>query len=246
MASRRAAQLRLYAVALARKRLERLGYPRLMMSLLVGLTGTAGFLASFLLLQAGMLDMTRRYPLAVVIAYAVFLLLLWIWLRSRGGDGLDAGDFSDSSQGSSGASESGLGEGGEFGGAGASGSWDAPTVTVASESPVVDVVDVAGAADEFAIPVALIAIVVLLLFSSLAVIWSAPALFAELLVDGALSATLYRRLRGIETRHWLESAVRRTYGPFVVTALIAAVIGHALALHAPGATTLGTALVGAA
>ena len=53
------------------------------MTLLVVLTGGAGLLASFVLLHLGVDSMAVRYPLAVTIAYAVFLLLLWLWLRTK-------------------------------------------------------------------------------------------------------------------------------------------------------------------
>ncbi len=70
-------------------------------------------------------------------------------------------------------------------------------------------------------------------------VYLAPALFAELLVDGALSASLYRRMRGLQTRHWLESAVRRTVLPFAVTALGLGVIGFGFQAYAPDAHTFG-------
>ena len=66
-----------------------------------------------------------------------------------------------------------------------------------------------------------------LLLSSLWVVYSAPVLFAELLVDGVLAASLYRRLRGLESQHWLETALKRTVWPFVVTCLFL------VAMHAP-------------
>jgi len=65
------------------RRLERVSYPRLQMTLIVALTAGSGLLASFLLLDAGVDAMALRYPLAVAIAYAAFLLLLWAWLRQQ-------------------------------------------------------------------------------------------------------------------------------------------------------------------
>jgi hypothetical protein len=63
------------------------------------------------------------------------------------------------------------------------------------------------------------------------------------LVDGALSASLYRRMRGLQTRYWLESALRRTALPFAVTALGLALIGYALHVYAPEAHTLAEVLL---
>lgn len=80
-----------------------------------------------------------------------------------------------------------------------------------------------------------------MLFSSFFMIYSAPApaLFAELLLDGVLSASLYRRLRGLETPHWLETALRRTALPFVLAAAIVSALGRGMAIYAPEAHSIG-------
>ena len=55
------------------------------MSLILLFTGLAGFLASFSLLQLDVSRMWIRYPIAILIAYGVFLLLLrlWLWMYGR-------------------------------------------------------------------------------------------------------------------------------------------------------------------
>jgi hypothetical protein len=242
-------------------RLNRDGYPRLQMSLLVVLTGGAGLLASFLLLHsAGVGAMHLRYPAAVGCAYLAFLFLLWIWLRSRADDYLDGTiDIPDlSGMGSPGVDvqpDFG-GAGGDFGGGGASGNFvvddslPSPSLSIgdggAADGLGEAVGEVVGGADEGAIPLAVAllvaALVAVLLFATFYIVYLAPALFAELLVDGALSASLYRRMRGLQTRHWLESALRRTAVPFAVTAAGLALIGYALHAYAPEAHTLGEVL----
>jgi hypothetical protein len=242
-------------------RLNRDGYPRLQMSLLVALTGGAGLLASFLLLHsAGVEAMHARYPAAVGCAYLAFLFLLWLWLRTKADDYLDGSiDIPDlSGMGSPGidARPDFGGAGGDFGGGGASGNFvvddslPAPSLSI-GDSGAADglgeaVGEVVGGADEGAIPLAVAllvaALVAVLLFATFYIVYLAPALFAELLVDGALSASLYRRMRGLQTRHWLESALRRTAVPFAVTALGLALIGYALHAYAPEAHTLGEVL----
>ena len=80
------ARLRLtrsHAIVRLRHRLENESYPRLQMGLIVALTGASGWLASFLLLHAGMATMAWRYPLALVAAYFVFLGLLRLKLISE-------------------------------------------------------------------------------------------------------------------------------------------------------------------
>src|SRR5690242_11155849 len=77
------------------------GYPRLQMTFIVLATGLAGLLASVLMLHLGVVKMWQRYPLAVVVSYGVFLLLLKLWIvykqRSFTQDLLDASDFDPTS-----------------------------------------------------------------------------------------------------------------------------------------------------
>lgn len=236
------------------RQLERHSYPRLQMMLLVALTGGAGFLASVALLAFGVDTFAVRYPLAVGLAYLVFLFLLWVWLRIGRDDydGLDDVAFEavDALPGMTRTGGTYSGGGGRFGGGGSSGQWESSSA--ADESlielpnvPVAKVADIADA-DELAIPLAaiLIALGILLtvLLASVSVIYSAPVLFAEMLVDGVLAATLYRKLRRLESRHWLQSAVRRTIAPFAITAMLVSLAGWGLSTYAPEARTLGEVL----
>jgi membrane-bound metal-dependent hydrolase YbcI (DUF457 family) len=75
--------------------------------------------------------------------------------------------------------------------------------------------------------------------SALFVIGSAPMLFAEILVDALLAAGLYRRLRLLDTQHWMVTAVRRTIIPFIVTMIVMTTAGYALQVSTPGAKSLG-------
>lgn len=236
------------------RKLEGDGYPRLQMLLLVVLTGAAGMAASFILLQVGIDAMAARYPLAVACAYAAFLFLLWLWLRTKAEDYLDVEiDLPSPGDWPARAEPVVKGGGGQYGGGGASGRFDASDSLPSPSLPGFEgsggqsvgetVADAVGAADEGAIPltvaVLLAALAALLLFAALYIVYLAPALFAELLVDGVLSASLYRRLKGLETRHWLESAVRRTAVPFALTALALAAVGYALQSYAPQAHSIG-------
>lgn len=226
--------------------LERHAWPRAQMALLVGLTGAAGLLASFLLLQAGLQTMWLRYPLALGAAYLVFLALLWLWLRTSALDYVDApGGLGDAGVAPGGATLPSpiSGGGGDFGGGGASASFEAPDT---GTNPLGDSLGSVADADEFAIPLVVVMLAIGLALSSLYVVYAAPVLFAELLLDGALAATLYRRLRGLESRHWIETAVRRTAGPFLLTALFLLLCGAAMQWYAPQAHSLGGVLQHAA
>jgi hypothetical protein len=237
---------RFHEIQRIRRALERDGIPRTQMSLLVMFTGIAGFVASYMLLHAGLTEMWLRYLVSFGIAYLAFLLLLWIWLRTRADDYNDIPDLSDVVPSPSGTGSSGScysGKGGDFGGGGASSSFEAPVddiSTVGDSGDIVgEAVGAAAHAEELAIPLIVIIFIVAMLFSTLFMIYSAPALFAELLVDGMLSASLYHRLRGLETRHWIETAIRRTAWPFMLTALLVSAIGWGMSLYAPGAHTIG-------
>ena len=226
--------------------LERYGYPRLQMLLLVAITGASGFVASYLLLQVGLAEMWVRYLVAFALAYLVFLVLLWLWMRTRAEDYSDVPDLLPSpARGSS--SPAFGGKGGEFGGGGASGKFDtaADLAPIRSDTlgSVGDALDSIPDADEFAIPLIALAVLAALVLSSFWVVYSAPVLFAELLVDGVLAASLYRRLRGLDSRHWLETAVRRTVLPFAIAAGIAALSGWGMNVYAPEAKSVGDVLL---
>lgn len=237
------------AILRIQRKLEDESFPRIQMALIVALTGAFGLVASFALLRAGIDGMALRYPLALVGAYLFFLFLLWLWLRTKLDEYVDLPDISglvpDRSAGDA-TLPFQTGGGGDFGGGGASASFDAPTSLEAtgagSESSIAEA---AGAVDldELAIPIVAIALAVGLALASLYVIYVAPILFAELLVDGAISYVLYRRLRSADTGHWLETALRRTALPFGLTAIFLALVGAAMSAYAPGTRSVGEVLL---
>lgn len=217
-------------------------YPRLQMCLLVVLTSAAGLLASLLLLSGGMTTMALRYPLAVSMAYLVFLGLLWLWMRTTWDEYVDlpdVGNLIPTRRNEACHSNAQTNAGREtFAG-------DYPNSAADAGGGVLDSIDVV-AVDEFVIPLALLAVLVAVCASLVvvlvSVVWSAPALFAELLFDGVLAAGLYRRLRRADAQHWLQAALRHTFWPFVLAAVFAAAAGFALQYFVPGATTLSQAL----
>lgn len=234
---------RLKEIQRLRLNLERDGFPRLQMFLLVSITGGAGFLSSYLLLSFGFYTMWLRYLAVLGCAYAVFLFLLWLWLRTRAEDYLDLPDLSGMPSGRGGAISEYSGKGGNFGGGGASGSFDSVHEAVPAspdfDAPVSEALDAVSGADEFALPLAALLMFAALVLSSFWVVYTAPVLFTELLVDGVLAASLYRRLRGLETRHWLETALRRTFWPFALTALVVTGSAWVMQIYAPEAHAIG-------
>lgn len=241
--SRRLHLTRSHAILRIKRRLEQDAFPRIQMSLIVGLTGAAGLLFSFIMLELGVSSMALRYPLALLMAYGVFLVLLWLWLRTKADDYVDIPDLSGLIP--SGSSESTAlfqGGGGNFGGGGASGSFDGPAAFAPldsnSASPLAEATSAVGDADELAIPLIVILFALGLALASLYVVYAAPMLFAELLVDGALSYALYRRIKAADSPHWIQSAVRRTALPFMLTGVFVSATGAAMAAYAPGAQSI--------
>jgi len=231
--------------------LRRNGWPRLQMAVLVGVTGTVGAVASVLLLHAGIVAMWARWPFALVIAWCVFLLLLWVWLQRRALDEVDCSSVQwpwGKPDGPHATADAFRGAGGQFGGAGASGSFDGVNAPASSCSdgaawmPDGSPVDAVGAADEIVAPLIAVVTLVALALASLYLVWAAPSLLAEVTVDAALSYTLYRRLRRSERRYWLSTAIARTSRAFLGTGAFLMALGVALAVMVPQAHTLGEAM----
>jgi len=230
------------------------------MALIVWATGGAGFLFSVILLKVGLDRLWLRYTMSIAAAYGVFLLLIWLWLvyHRRGPrtdvqlvDLVDACDLT--TLGDAGDLLSGGGQpelpgmvpgGGKFGGGGASNNWESTQLlrTARANSPAKSAAGDATSIldlDEFLVILAIIAAVGASIAVSLYLIASAPILFAEVLLDGALCAGLYRRLRRSERRHWLESAVRRTWIPVLAVMVSFALAGLAIQHYAPEAKSIG-------
>lgn len=248
--------------------LLRRGMPRVQMSLILAATGASGFVASFLMLRLGLSSMWLRYALAVLFAYAVFLLLLRLWLflhsREQFGDPTDLGlellpsDLVGAAGARAGGGASSFGGGGDFGGGGAGGSWGGGVgegLSKASPASVtggaggggggglLDSLDV-GVDDEGCVFFLLaLALVVAGTLAALYVVYAAPLLLAEILVEGVLLSGLYRGMKGARRAggNWLGAAVRRTWLPVLLTLLTFSAAGYLLQRAAPRARSIGEA-----
>jgi len=241
------------------------------MTLILMATGCAGFLVSFALLRAGLTLMWLRYPLAILCAYAVFLLLLRLWLaaQSRRKDFPDVDvDIADVDltgadlsgvvgRGGVSSPAPGLGGAGDFAGGGAGGSVDGVAGFLSSGGSSGSAAGGGGGNfldsinlnldldfdDEgCGVVLALIALALAILAGlvvSFYVVWAAPALLAEILVDGLLVAGLYKRVKGAERRHWLRAAVRRTTLPVLLTIVSFTAAGYAMQRAVPEARSVG-------
>lgn len=234
-------------VVRARQHLQQLGWPRLQMALIVALTGAAGFLASHLLRLAGIDAMPLRYPMAVLLAYGVFLLLMWIWIRWRWDnvlDGLspDVGSGSPSPRGSA-VEPPWSGVGGRSGGGGASASWNESARVNGDDAGELPLTGLAE--DEAGLPLlailGLVALVATVLLASVWIVWSAPVLMAELLVDAAIAGGLYRRMQGMREQGWWRVCVTHTIWPLLGLLVFFTVVGWLAQELAPGAVSLAQA-----
>jgi hypothetical protein len=253
------------AVQTVRTSLMRRASPRAHMLLLVSVTAAAGFATSYLLLHAGLTLMALRYPLAVGVGYLAFLGLVRLWLRrfrlrarvtrrERGAQvDLDVLEFPIDQLFTAGPAPEpqwiGFGHGGGFSGAGGGTSWGdgSPTFASSAVSPAPSGgsgVSAGGAwdldLDEGAlwlIPIAIIVAIALGVVTYL--VYLAPTLFAEMLLDAGLAAGLYHRLLRTGHRSWLTTAVRNTVIPACFVAALLALAGTIMQGVYPDAVSIG-------
>lgn len=250
-----------------RKALQRRSSPRLHMLALVSVTAAVGLLSSFLLLEAGLTAMVVRYPIAVLLAYTVFLGLVALWLRrfrlrardDHGNAGIQFDVLElpfDAMWKEPSVGAPHFGGGGGFSGGGASAAFDAqaqssvqsiviagaPPASVSASSGGSGSGTASGALDldgdaALLIPAAVLAAIAF--SAALYDVYIAPALFAELLLDAGLAAGLYRRLRRIERRDWLTTAIRHTALPAIFIAALLALSGLVMQSAYPDAVSIG-------
>lgn len=222
-------------------------FPRIQIMVILGLTGAAGFFTSFALLRLGLTQMVLRYPIAIAAGYGVFIMLIgfWLWLQRSDTDVLDASDF--------GGLDLPIGDGGvsaptsvgDFGGGGAGVDWDGPGVIGEKiggggnggggwdfDLPSIDLDDAIWL---------VLALVVLLagLIVIFYVIWIAPALLAEVLVDGLLAAGLYKTVKGAQGSHWMKTVLRKTAIPAILVLVFFTLGGFFVQKIEPTATSIG-------
>ena len=212
------------------------GYPRLVVSLILALSGLVAFSFSASALALGLDHIPLRYFAAAIAGYVTFLALIRVWIAlHRIGWHVDLPLDGFGVPGHAASDSTAMFGGGSSGGGGASAAWD----SAASGASKVDVgIDV----DE-AWPL-LLALAFLLgsLLAMFYVVYAAPVLLAEVALDAALVTGIYRRLRKEDARHWLGSAVRHTWLPALIAALCLYAAGMALQWAAPDARSIGDAV----
>ena len=205
-------------------------WSRLAMTVILVLTGLAGLGTSWGLLRMGVERMWMRYPAAVLIAWGVFLVLVWIWIQCerryfradeivetalRGRDPREAMRRLKES--------------------------DSTALNWFDGVPnAPDLLDEAGLF--VAIASVTIGAVVLAVGGILNVVFAAPVLFAEVFLDAILIGVLCRRIQPGKHGFWAVGLIRRTFRPVALTALALCMAALCFAWLTPGAQTLGEVL----
>lgn len=251
--------------------IERRYSTRIHMSLILASCGLVAMGTSWSLLHIGVHSMLVRYPVAISLAYAMFIIGVWIWLRIT--DPLQAGvpgrkasssgiDFDIPSGGGGGSGSGGSVSiprgGGTFDGGGASSSWaEARPNVIANVQPAASVdasnaVASSGKGCGFSLDgldgdgialLILAAVLVLAIFAASGyLIWCAPDVLTEATFGAALTGTLAAPARKETACGWMAGVVRKTWWPFALVLVVALVFAGYAAANFPEATTFKQAI----
>ena len=237
---------------------------RLHMTLLLFGVYFSGLLFSKVLFELGMRSMPERYVIAVCASYAVFFLMIRIWLwyvtgspkksrRSLPDIDIDVGDITgDDIQGGTrafhrAADTAFSGHGGDFGGGGDTDEWDSfiTPKSVASSTTGHASSSHGGSGgggfdfgDDAIVLIALAAFVLAIFGAGVYLVWAAPSILSEAAFQALLAAGLIRASGKITQRDWMGSVLRSTCVPFLIVLLMAGIFGSVAQKYYPHATRL--------
>jgi hypothetical protein len=200
------------------------------------------------LMYAGVDALALRWPVALGVAYAAFIGLLWLWCRwllSR-----DEGDVGDPGFDANSLDRMGAdapfqsGGGGDFGGGGASGTFEPGDAVEGAGRAAGHVLEAAGSADEgivIAVPLAVVVGVAVLLAGAIGLavfgLFGIEVLLGvavEIAIASAGGALAYRARR----EGWLSHALSRTIRPMAIILLMVVALGAAIDHWLPQARSL--------
>lgn len=240
---------------------------RFHMTLLLFGVFISGLLFSKVLLELGMRSMWARYLIAVCASYAVFFLLMRIWLWHVTGlpndrrslpdvdiaEPIDLGQMSgDAIQGGASAVhkvvDSAVGHGGDFGGGGASDVWGYQSI---ASNSVRSSTTSAGAShhgssggggfdlgDEAVVLIALALLALAIFGAGAYLVYAAPEILSEAAFQALLAAGLIKASTKMTRQGWMGSVLRATCVPFLVVLLMTGIFGWVAHTHYPHATRL--------
>jgi len=187
-----------------KKRILRYGNPRLQMLFIITVIVLVGFTSTALMAKFGIKEMYIRYPISIALAYGSFFLCLGIWVKliiskEKYRIEIDA-DIID------------LAERLEYN----------PSIPSGNSSSTSDSFfpDFAFDADEGIIFIILIILLLSLIIITGYFIVSAPIFFSEILLDAALGAGFYKKLKRIQADGWVTSAFKKTWLYFLIFLII--------------------------
>lgn len=243
-------------------------FVRFHMSLILFATIASGVSIGKLLLMIGVTSMAWRYPISVLLAYGVFLLLvrIWVWwvtgiqiqLASGHLDGVDTavdlGLDLPGGSGGGGGRFAGFG-GGSSGGGGAS---DTFASSLVSDVPVAGGSGGGGSSggggwfsnfdldldlgDAWWIVLLLAILVLIICGAGGYLVWMAPEILPEVALEVALAGGLAGAAKRLEERGWIGGLVRSTAIPFLVVLIGAGAVGFAIQAACPSATRVMEAM----
>jgi hypothetical protein len=237
---------------------------RFHMSLILSAVVASGVLSSKLLLLGGFHSLRLRYPIAVLVAYGVFLGLIRVWLwyvSARKQAALRTGTFDvgnllnlPGSGGGGGSGSASLSDsvsfgGGSSGGGGASDVWDEPVpagFVDAAPAPSSGGgggggwgglnLDLDLDGDGIMILILLAVLILGIVFAGGYLIYAAPEILPEAAWQFALAGALHKATK--QKGDWMSAIVKSSAIPFVIVLVLATVLGY-FAHHAcPSAVRL--------
>ena len=102
---------------------------------------------------------------------------------------------------------------------------------IESEVSASDALETTADAGEFAIPIVLITLIGAIFFLLFFLVYSAPYFLQNFSSIAFLATSLYRRVRGVDSQHWLATAISKTFWPFFATALVFAAFAWAVSIY---------------
>lgn len=199
--------------------------PRFIVFILLLLTFGAGFLTSKALLKIGVVEMVLRYPASVIAAWLVFMLLVRLWAEFERRKFKSPDDIAAL--------------------ANADGPEEDHAPWENSGEATLRILDGADAVDDLPSGLVLILIMILLflvfgiLGSMFVLVWSAPALLAEVFLDAVVVAVLARQIKQNGYFSWAESVLRRTWKCAFGMAIALGIAGAWIQEVKPHVVTIG-------
>jgi hypothetical protein len=236
-------------------------FVRFHMTVILAAVVSSGVLASKAMMLLGM-SLAVRYPIAVLVSYSIFLLLvrIWIWYVSVrcgaaslfgnlnfGGGNSSGGSWGFGGVGSSSSGSSGFSGfgGGDSGGGGASSDWESNQVaglaaqssSGSSHSSWLPDLDFGGDSDGWWIIALLIALVVCILGGGVYLVIAAPHILPEAAAQVLLAGSL-TRVSKEQHHNWMAGVIGSTWVPFLIVMVMAGVLGWEAHRYCPGAHRL--------